>query len=200
MPTNETEPVVNLNCGTIQFCTGQEEKKKQQCFKIQGSGVIDVPDVQSVPVGSVISFAGSKAPSGYLLCDGRLVVIEEYPELYGVIENTYKQDGDSDPTSFRIPDLRNEFIRGASNTLSLGSKQSDAIRNITGYLTSIGTYSFGGGGGCIEVSGGPNMWALGNPESKDGFSMARFNASLEVPTADENRPRNMALNFIIKAK
>jgi hypothetical protein len=38
MPTNETEPVVNLHCGTIDFCAGKQKKKKKQSFKINLKG------------------------------------------------------------------------------------------------------------------------------------------------------------------
>ncbi len=53
------------------------------------------------PVGSVIAFAGSTAPDGWLICDGSLVSPATYPDLHDVIGNTYGSSGGN----FRVPDL-----------------------------------------------------------------------------------------------
>ena len=39
----------------------------------------------SIPTGSVISFAGTTAPQGWLLCDGQQYSNQQYPQLYSVI-------------------------------------------------------------------------------------------------------------------
>lgn len=53
------------------------------------------------PVGTVITFAGTTAPQGYLLCDGRAVSRTVYSELFSVIGTTYGPgDGSS---SFNLP-------------------------------------------------------------------------------------------------
>lgn len=54
------------------------------------------------PVGTVITFAGTTAPKGYLLCDGREVSRTVYSDLFSVIGTTYGPgDGSS---SFNLPD------------------------------------------------------------------------------------------------
>ena len=55
-----------------------------------------------VPVGSITAFAGSTAPMGWLPCDGRTISTSQYPDLQRVIGSS------------RVPDLRGQFIRGAS--------------------------------------------------------------------------------------
>lgn len=59
------------------------------------------------PVGTVITFAGTTAPQGYLLCDGRAVSRTVYSELFSVIGTTYGPgDGSS---SFNLPDYTQPY-------------------------------------------------------------------------------------------
>jgi microcystin-dependent protein len=67
------------------------------------------------PVGTIISLMRKTAPEGYLICDGRELNIADYPALSTMFEeefgskNIYGGDG---ITTFAVPDLRNEFLRG----------------------------------------------------------------------------------------
>ncbi len=61
-------------------------------------------------VGSVVAFAMSTPPTGWLECDGSEVSRATYAELFGRIGETYGA-GDGSST-FLLPDLRGEFIRG----------------------------------------------------------------------------------------
>ena len=63
------------------------------------------------PVGSVIWHASNTPPSGYLICDGSAISRSIYSDLYGVIGTLYGVGNNS--TTFNLPDLRSEFIRGA---------------------------------------------------------------------------------------
>ncbi len=63
-----------------------------------------------VPVGTVISYTTSTAPSGYLKCEGQAVSRTEYKALFEKIGTTYGAGDGS--TTFNVPDLRGEFIRG----------------------------------------------------------------------------------------
>ena len=65
------------------------------------------------PVGEVIVFAGNKAPNGYLFADGREVSRQTYARLFNVIGTTFGEGNGS--TTFNLPDLRGQFIRGLDN-------------------------------------------------------------------------------------
>lgn len=68
-----------------------------------------------LPTGSVISFMGTIAPEYYLVCDGTVYNINNYTilanffeEQFGIV-NYFGGDG---TTTFAVPDLRGEFLRG----------------------------------------------------------------------------------------
>ena len=161
---------------------------------------------RACPAGQVASFARPYAPDGWLPCNGSAVSRSTYAALFQAI-STYFGAGDGWST-FNIPDLRGEFVRGwdAGRTLDYGrafaSVQGDAIRNMTGYFATIYSNSdtayddgvlrwsaigaFGWHSG--QSHGSPNATGV-NPS---------FDASRQVPTAGENRPRNVALLYCIK--
>lgn len=63
-----------------------------------------------VPAGMVQHYAGSTAPTGWLVCDGSAVSRTTYATLFTAVGFTYGA-GDG-TTTFNLPDLRGEFIRG----------------------------------------------------------------------------------------
>lgn len=101
-----------------------------------------------------------------------------------------------------MPDFRGLFLRGVGgNSAGLGVTQGDAIRNITGNT----------GHGAIEEgpSANPNVisgaFYYGGTASMGGVGEGQdwilgFDASRVVPTANENRPINRAVRYLIRAK
>ena len=60
------------------------------------------------PVGTLLDYAGTTAPSGYLMCDGRqLSTSGLYAKLFAVIGYSYGGSG----ANFNIPDFRGMFAR-----------------------------------------------------------------------------------------
>jgi microcystin-dependent protein len=66
--------------------------------------------VGAVPVGVVNPFAGSTAPSGWLLCAGQAVSRSEYSALFATISTTYGTGDGS--TTFNVPDMRGRVAAG----------------------------------------------------------------------------------------
>lgn len=162
-------------------------------------------------VGMVASFAGNTAPSGWLACDGSAVSRTTYADLFAYIGETYGAGDGS--TTFNLPDLRGEFVRGWDNgrgvdaSRAFGSRQLDQNRSHThtgttdaagGHNHSVAGYSvaqYFGGGGAYAVS----------PTYADTVSVNTSTAADHTHTfttdADggaETRPRNVALLFCIK--
>lgn len=68
---------------------------------------------QLVPAGTIIAYADSTPPDGWLECNGQAVSRTTYADLFAAIGTTFGA-GDS-LTTFNLPDLRGEFIRGWDN-------------------------------------------------------------------------------------
>ena len=66
----------------------------------------------SVPAGSIIDFAGTTAPAGWLMCYGQSVSRATYAALFAAIGTTY---GSADGSSFKLPDLRGVVVAGKDN-------------------------------------------------------------------------------------
>ena len=63
------------------------------------------------PTGSLMPYAGSTAPTGWLLCDGSPVSQTTYDDLYAVISTTYNTGGEG-AGNFRLPNLKGKTIVG----------------------------------------------------------------------------------------
>ena len=84
----------------------------------------------SVPIGTIIDYAGSTLPDGYLECDGSAVSRTTYASLFAAIGTTWGTGDGS--TTFNLPDLRGRTAIGAgtgtaggATAHSLGSKGGD---------------------------------------------------------------------------
>ena len=147
-------------------------------------------------------------PANHLECNGQIYNKADYPQLAAKLGNLYGGDANT----FGVPDYRGEFIRGWDHGKgldvgrALGSIQGDAIRNITGSLkagdTDWGNLQFVDdlrADGAFEAIPG-NKNSTGDTSGTGNAWGARFDASKVVPTAEENRPKNIAAIYVIKAK
>ena len=67
------------------------------------------------PVGTIISVMGNTAPVNYLVCDGTIYNIADYPILANYFEEQFEASnffGGDGITTLAVPDLRGEFLRG----------------------------------------------------------------------------------------
>ncbi len=76
------------------------------------SSALGMP-VGALPAGSVIPYAGTTSPAGWLLCYGQAVSRTEYGALFTAIGTTYGSGDGS--TTFTLPDLRGRVIAGVDN-------------------------------------------------------------------------------------
>ena len=69
-----------------------------------------------IPTGTVLSYMGTTAPKGYLICDGTEYNISNHTNLANFIKDqfgSYNYFGGDGTTTFKVPDLRGEFLRGS---------------------------------------------------------------------------------------
>ena len=208
IPIQATPPDSNINKYWYDTSSGKATLKLYD-----GTKWVKLDLGGSVSIGSIETFAGvaAKIPEGYLLCNGQEVSRTTYKDLFDVIGTTY---GSTSGITFKVPDLRGKFIRGNGSTTfnsggygnithssaGLGVTQGDAIRNIIG---STGTNGRWLDSASVMMDGAfananrivmPNVLGSGSL-TLTGFT---FDTSRVVPTANENRPINMAMNYIIK--
>ena len=88
-------------------------------------------EVTSTPIGAIEAFAGSNPPSGWLICDGKTISKNTYPELFAVIGYTYGGSG----YEFQVPDLRGQVVVGYksddSGFNSLGKTGGEKTHRLT---------------------------------------------------------------------
>lgn len=74
---------------------------------------------QATPAGVISQFAGSTAPTGYLLCEGQAISRTDYAGLFAVIGTTYGAGNGS--TTFNLPDLRTRIPAGKNASGTFGT-------------------------------------------------------------------------------
>ncbi len=63
-----------------------------------------------VPIGTVLSYAGSTAPTNFMIADGSEISRTTFSALFNIIGTTYGAGDGS--TTFNLPDLSDSFVRG----------------------------------------------------------------------------------------
>ena len=164
----------------------------------------------SMPTGTIISFGGRKESimEGWLLCDGRSIPIDSYPELFDMIGTAWGAGENKD--EFRLPDLRGQFLRGVEQSTdgrSSGTDPGDRYTKYEGGATGIGVGTYQsenfkihhheykewrwqvgchGGGSYLDIlTANKNNKPLVKTESNPG--------------GPETRPDNVAVNFFIRS-
>ena len=162
-----------------------------------------------LPAGAVAHFAMSTAPSGWLKANGAAVSRTAYAALFTAIGTTYGVGDGS--TTFNLPDLRGEFVRGwddargVDSGRALGSAQAgqNLSHNHGGASGAAGSHSHTATGmasnqyltgvGFQVVSAGSANGV--NPTTS---SVGNHQHSISSDGGTEARPRNIALLACIK--
>lgn len=144
-----------------------------------------------MPSGAVAHFAMNTAPTGWLKANGGAVSRTTYADLFAAIGTTFGVGDGS--TTFTLPDLRGEFLRGwddgrgADSGRSFGSNQAAAFASHT-HNTSpfLGAINFSRAGFDPSGLGFLTQDAGGGP------------GTVSATGGNETRPRNVALLACIK--
>ena len=141
-----------------------------------------------VPTGAVIPFVMTTAPSGWLKANGAAVSRTTYAAVFAAVGTTYGAGDGS--TTFNIPDLRGEFVRGwddgrgVDSNRGFGTRQADEFKRHFHGLSEYGhTVQGNGYRARINYDDGPPFNGI----------------TLDANTGgQETRPRNIALLYCIK--
>jgi microcystin-dependent protein len=157
-----------------------------------------------IPVGSIMAFPANTNPTGWLKLNGAELVRNSYSRLWNfaqtsgniVSEASWSSSLGSFSTgngssTFRIPDLRGEFVRGWADgktvvdesTRVIGSNQADIFK----------THNHSIRGGSVPVGGPARLRDL----THEGNNSFVTNSNSDGG-GNETRPRNVALLYCIK--
>jgi microcystin-dependent protein len=113
-PTPPLYPSDKLVLAEVYLRTGMTQIKATD-DTVQGYISLDARPVTGVapamPTGVIFPFAGSSAPSGFVLCDGSAISRSTYAALYAIISTVFGAGNGS--TTFNVPDLRGSAPIGA---------------------------------------------------------------------------------------
>jgi microcystin-dependent protein len=178
----------------------------------------------NLPIGTIMAYGGQTGTltnSNWKICDGDKLLRSQYPILFSVLSNNWGPiTGPADNQFFHLPDLRGLFIRGANtgrtdeykdnevalrqntsgNPDEVGSKQFDAIKKHSHQLVP---QNFGGQ---VTIP----LGVSGNTSNADGdldgsrvdtnYDKSSVPLVIDSTGADESRPKNAYVHYIIKVK
>lgn len=147
------------------------------------------------PIGTILSYIGSTAPTGYLLCNGATYDTTTYSELYELLGTNV------------LPDLRGRFLQGANG--NLGTNVEAGLPNITGVLgasessvKSSGAFYAIAGGDCptsAYVTRATKYFDASKGETKTDGTLKTDDELHVYGNSDTVQPPAYTVNYIIKA-
>lgn len=136
----------------------------------------------ALPVGVPVPWPSVTPPAGWLKCNGATFSATAYPELAKVY------------STLKVPDLRGEFIRGWDD-----GRNVDSGRAITsGQAAYAGSLNIGSS--TLKTTTANDGTPLLDILTMNGVTFNDENVTKEVViTPGDNRPRNVAFNYIVRA-
>lgn len=179
-----------------------------------------------MPIGTVLAWAGNaqSLPAGWMLCNGKALSKTVYADLFAVIGTSWGSTGDR----FNLPDLRGRFLRGddagtgrdpdakkrapsmpGGSASGVGSVQEDSIQNHTHDQTvhrhlfenyAQTAYITPTGGTTQVLVDGITQFDQTEGITANIKGAAKYSTKSQIKAGEESRPKNAAMNFIIKVK
>ena len=187
-----------LNKAASSFYTAQTLTPEQKQVARENIGAMSSETSPSVPTGTLLPFAGTVIPDGYLPCNGANVSRTDYANLFAAI-GTKWGEGDGS-TTFTLPNFNDRFIEGTTDTEKVGQYLEAGAPNITG------GYSFqtcrGGVYSGALISGPIYRTAYNGNNNSGNYSGVSLDASSDKATyglSETIQPNSGYALIIIKA-
>jgi microcystin-dependent protein len=165
-------------------------------------------------IGEVRLFAFGRVPSGWVVCDGRILPIATNQALFALLGTQYGGDG---RTTFAIPDLRGRIPVQKSASLPQGSKGGSESVTLTNtqlplHTHFVSAYSTNGNTGALASGfpaqcSSPSITPAPPPAPAEYGSAANLlsispasiasSGSTTAVIAHENRQPSIALNYCL---
>jgi phage-related tail fiber protein len=152
------------------------------------------------PSGAIIAFGAATPPAGWLECNGGAILRASYPTLFAAIGTTWGAGDGS--TTFNLPDLRGEFLRGWDHGRGVDSGRAMAStqaqdtlshNHLNGVAEDIGhdfVFVYGSTNSGMPGSASGNVNDISGSADVQGYTSYTGGA--------ETRPVNMAVMYCIK--
>jgi hypothetical protein len=169
--------------------------------------------------GTISAFGGASVPadSGWLLCDGKAVSSQQYPQLFSAISTNWGGGVSGSTNDFNLPDLRGLFLRGVNG------QRTDFLSGSTNYMDpDVPSRTKSPSGGSVGNKVGSlqgDIYAIHshpahNTAQGTGFIEGTYSPAFQVSSGTglgmatfvetgfrgglETRPKNAYVNYIIK--
>jgi len=133
--------------------------------------------------GAVIALAHSTVPAGFFECSGAAISRTVYADLFTAIGISYGV-GDG-MTTFNLPDLRGEFVRGWSHGRAVDAGRALGSWQVDDFKSHTHTQLFKSTTGGSSAGGDPN-------------NIVNNTINTGATGGTETRPRNVAMMYCIK--
>jgi len=161
------------------------------------------------PVGTIISFFGYTAPSGYLACDGTEYAKADYPYLathLADLDDHYSttQYVGSDSDHFKVPDLQGEFLRGTGTNghTNNGNGANVGVHQDSTYIKAVAT---GGSHEFWIATNNTDQTIVTNPDKQimgtmgvDYYNRDIHSDNISTIEKQSLRPTNTSVLYCIK--
>ncbi|TRU81408.1 MAG: tail fiber protein [Microcystis novacekii Mn_MB_F_20050700_S1] len=168
-----------------------------------------LPVIQGVPIGTILPYGGdvyassvrvSLANQGWLVCDGEQYDVTDYPDLSQVIGFFF---GGNLRNQFNVPDLRGMFLRGVDGGAGKDPDAKSRVALVNGGNTgdNVGSYQqdeFKTHNHKIMLW--PRSFRGADGDDKPYDNQGSVDGSTSDSGGNETRPKNIYVNYIIKAK
>jgi len=170
--------------------------------------------MSSQPLGIIVAYMGELATltelvdddgCAWLLCDGNNADAGRYENLYNVIGDTFGVS--TVPNTFKLPNLQGQFVRVLdldSNNNTSGRDKNIPLERVPPVIAAPQSYI-----GSVQLDAVPHDhnlsgWNQANESDQSRNMMCDDDPSdvcgwTDPAGGSETRPRNVALNFIIRA-
>ena len=176
----------------------QKYDKQNKLLKLIAGGTLWA----DCPIGTINAYGGATAPDGWMLCQGQAISRTDYADLFAVIGTSFGSGDGS--TTFNVPDLRGEFLRGAGTNSHTNQGSGSAV-GVHQDSTEITPYYVADSGATELLSISQNNFNVKKADAghQEAAASNTINNGVNVEknvTFFTVRPTNTSVNYIIKAK